>query len=119
MFSEDAADPMHIGGPDNRKMDLQLLYQLAFGCDLGRVIFALWHSPAFNVRSTRQQPVRPLRPRMGERRAGESWYKKTAAVVLSRKRHEPKPAILSRLLGCNLGDGFLNRSQLSALTALS
>jgi hypothetical protein len=32
---------MHIGGSDNRKMDLQLLYQLAFGCDLGRVIFAL------------------------------------------------------------------------------
>ena len=44
MCSEDAADPMHIGGPDNRKMDLQLLYQLAFGCDLGRVIFMLSHS---------------------------------------------------------------------------
>ena len=41
MCCEDAADPMHIGGPDNRNMDLQLLYQLAFGCDLDRVIFVL------------------------------------------------------------------------------
>ena len=35
---------MRIGGPDNRKMDLQLLCQLAFGRDFDRVIFALWHS---------------------------------------------------------------------------
>lgn len=52
---------MHMGGPDNHKRNLQILCQLAFFCDLSRVIFVLQHSCAFNVRSIRQQPVRSFR----------------------------------------------------------
>ena len=41
MCCEDAADLMHIGGPDNRKSDLRFLCQPAFCCDLRRMILVL------------------------------------------------------------------------------